>query len=200
LRQSLSPPERAQLQGWSFTKGACSTNVPHILLAVQPATATGGHLCVASFLLASLFLKSAIPALQDTHDRLVEWGEQPLTFTGRYHLELLATKRVNEDNWNAIVGIASSVYDAYVGSVYFVVAYQMERVLLPNASSDDLDKAAAALVRKANGKFDVFAIDRLGQLLQILNNNPPEAWGYRVPGDGQDELRSLISLIQSWAQ
>jgi len=201
LQQSLSPSENTQLQGWSITQGACSTSGPHILLVKQPAVSTGGHLCVASFLISSLFLQNAneSSALQKTQEWFVRWGIDPMTFSGQYHLELLS-KRVDQDSWNAIVGVATTVYDAYLGSVYFLVAYQMERVLLPNASPADLDKAAFVLVRKADAAFGVMAIVSLVRLLQDLNQTSPETWGYSVPGDGQDEVTRLTSLAQTLPQ
>jgi len=191
LRQSLSVTESAQLKGWSFTEGACSTSGARILLVKQPAVApTGGQMCIASLLLVSVFLKNANPHLMTLHDDLVRWGVNPRTFTGQYEPQI--SLQVTQEDWNALVGMAGNAYDAYVGSVYFIVAYQMERVLLPNASAVDVDNAAAALVTKANNACHV---ELLKSVLQDgVDHAPKDTWGYYTSGDGGDELARLTSL------
>jgi hypothetical protein len=192
LQQSLSATERDQLKGWSFTESAWSTSGARILLVKQPAIGqTGGHMCIASLLLVSLFLKNANPHLISLHDNLVRLGIDPRTFTGQYEPQL-GQHGVTQDDWNAIVGIAGSAYDAYVGSVYFIVAYQMERVLLPSASAINVDNAAAALVTRANNACHV---ELLKSVLQdAVDHAQLDTWGYEISGDGGDELTRLTSL------
>ena len=101
-------------------------------------------------------------------------------------------------DWAALVGIAGIAYDGYVGSVNFIVADQMERVLLPNASAVDVDKAAAALVIKAN---IACRADLIAKVLQdALNHAPQDIWGYDVSGDGGEALKRLTSLGKCLAQ
>jgi hypothetical protein len=57
LRQVLSVSDNAKLESWSFSYGACSTSGPRLLLLKEPNRAQdGGHLCIASVVLTSLFL------------------------------------------------------------------------------------------------------------------------------------------------
>jgi hypothetical protein len=189
LRQSLSSSELAEMQIWSFTEGSCSTTGPRLLLVKQAAIGqAGGHLCIASLLLTSLFLKNATPGLISFHDRLVEWGIDPRTFTGQYPQQL-TYKGVTQDDWYAVLGAYGGAYDSYFGSLYFVLAYQIQRVLLPNAPPDDLDKAAYALVTKANGACDVSTLSKV--LQDAFTHAEQDIWGFDAPGDGRDEITRL---------
>jgi hypothetical protein len=191
LGKSLTPDEAAKLQGWSFSAGKCSSSGPRILSARQSGGTQSGHLCIASLLLVSLFLENSTRPLIVFRDQLVGWGIDPRGFTGEYKPEL-NSKGLTRDEWYAVVGARSGSYTAYVLSVRFLVAFNMERVLLPSSPALEVYRAAIALLKKSGLEWDT---DTLGKVLQsALQHASADDWGFESQGDGRQVVIDLASL------
>jgi hypothetical protein len=194
LNKSLTPEETAKLQGWSFSTGKCSGSSPRILSARQSGGAQGGHLCLASLLLVSLFLENSTRPLVAFRDQLVGWGINPRGFTGEYKPEL-KWKGLTQDDWYAVVGARSGSYTSYVLSVRFLVAYNMERVLLPSSPPVEVYRGAIAFLKKSGLEWDT---DTLSKVLQsALQHASADVWGFESQGDGRQVVIDLASLKEN---
>lgn len=190
LRKSLTSEEAAKLQGWSFTTGTCSTGGPRILSTRQSVGAQGGRMCIASLLLVSEFLENSTRPLLVFRDQLVGWGVDPRTFTGKYKPGL--NYKGTQDDWYAVVGARSNCYTAYVLSVRFLVAYNIERVLLPGSSPLTVYQAATVLLKKSGQQWGT---DTLIKVLEsALQHASPDVWGFESQGDGRQVVIDLSSL------
>jgi hypothetical protein len=118
----------------------------------------------------------------------------PRTFTGEYEPEL-NSKGLTPVDWYALVGARSGSYMAYVLSVRFLVAFNMERVLLPSSPSLEVYRSALTLLRKSNLEWDT---DTLSKILQsALQHESTDVWGFESQGDGRQVVTDLMSLIRA---
>lgn len=177
--RTRNPPEP------SVSSGACNNEVI-ILVQNHPASSTNpANICLSTFLIHRLFVKSSDPELLVLHSTLQSWGLDPQRFDGSFNAGIARRQGKTVADWNAILGGGSRYWDSFAGSVDFILARQMVRSAGDPASSTQTEQsrnaAAKQLVLKVNGKFDISSL--ISALEDSARGFGTAAWGYETQGD-----------------
>jgi hypothetical protein len=169
----------------SVSSGSCNSDII-ALVQTQPASLTKPvNICVSTFLIHAVFVKSSGPELLIVHDRIQSWGLNPRTFDGSFDAVIAYRERLTPADWNAVLGTGGFYWNNFASSIDFVLARQIVRSAGQSATSTQTEQssdiAAKQLLLKADGNFDITSL--ISALEESAAGFGMSAWGYETQGD-----------------
>ena len=208
LVQRVPANQANLLQGWTMMTAACSSAVTLLWSSSQAKPGgSGGTICVSPFIVREVFIVIAtgdVPGspttVQSVVDLLLSKGSNdPFTYNGNSTALIPPTSSMTTADLQAVRGavdgsvgeLGDSVLQPFTSCMDYLIARDIERVLMPNGSESAVSTAAWNLMQQPGGSSALKALQiDLDGAVSIAGANQ---WGVSSVGDGQTALDALTA-------